>query len=283
MQVKGALFFVLATVFLSGCFAGDPPPLPTRVLAPGNPTALATLGLADPTATVTPTPRPPTPTPTPTLPPVEGLCYQPYYPARTDTTWVYRTSYASGGYAPVEYTLNMNNIVRNQFTEQRKRPNSIVESVWSCSDEGLTSTQLNALLFVSPIRFDFITVKSTGVTLPALNRFTVGRTWNNNYEVTGQVQVSADGGTALVQGDIRIANKIIGAESITVPAGTFTAMRIDSTISMALTASKGQYSLPVNFSIKASAWLAENVGQIKFVTTGDVSTTTELASVSRSR
>jgi hypothetical protein len=283
MKIRWFVLLILL-VLLTACDSGGnvaptttPPTAPTATALP-------------PTAT----PLPPTPTPTPILPtatPVSptpttassaatGACNNPYYPVKANAQWKYRVTYQTGGLAPSEFTQSYTNITANGFTERRVFPNLTVENGWTCSSEGLLAAQFANLNTGGPSQFKFETLKSSGVTVPAAATLKVGATWNNGYEV--KAQISTGNTTNQAQGKITQAHKIVGQESVTVPAGTYNAFKVETDFSMALSIVVGGVTVPTNFNFKVTSWFAPNVGLVKSVTASEaLAATTELQSLTQ--
>jgi hypothetical protein len=77
----------------------------------------------------------------------------------------------------------------------------------------------------------------------------------------------------------------IGNESVTVPAGTFDALKVTVNVTLNVDATYEGITLPVSFSGDYTYWFAPNVGWVKASGTGNVlgssfSDTTELQSYS---
>jgi len=125
------------------------------------------------------------------------------------------------------------------------------------------------------VNADFHTTASSGVTLPASIK--PGDTWTQALTLEGiedlnGLQIPAKNETS---NDCTAA----GIESVTVPAGTFDALRFDcqTNTDIMITMSGNDIEQTIDFT--ASNWYAEGVGLIKTVTTGSgLDSTIELVS-----
>ena len=226
-----------------------PTPIPTPVRAP---TVEATETSAA-TATSAPTEFP-TPASTPTV--FATLCDHPYYPVSQTAQWEYNLTAAS---AQSTYTKTITNLTTNSFTERRVFNDVTTENTWTCTSDGLTAAQFTNLNIHGQTQFKFDTVRSTGINFPPAEQWIIGKTWTNNYDVQGQLVTN--GVTMSGTGRVDIQNSIVSQEQITVPAGTYTALRLDSVITIRLTPSG--FGFPVTLTPYQTSWYARDVGLVK--------------------
>ena len=88
---------------------------------------------------------------------------------------------------------------------------------------------------------------------------------------------------AEASGNVQMNFSATGMESVTVPAGTFDALRVEVDVSLDIEATYSGLSLPVTFSGDYTYWFAPGVGWVRASGTGSVlgssfSDTTELQS-----
>ena len=217
---------------------------------------------------------PPTNTPPPTT--TATLCDNAYYPVNANSEWKYRTASTDGKTPSAEHTLTYTNISPNSFIDHRVFSNLLLDNPWSCTPQGLIAGQVpNVGLLASP-QFKIESLQPTGVTVPPANAWKIGTTWTNGYTVKGTM---VNGGqTMTAQGPIEITNKIVTQETVKVPAGSFTAFRVDGTLKSNLTTSLGFIDVPVNIDYASSSWYVQNIGLVKMTTTGTLGSVTELTS-----
>jgi hypothetical protein len=120
------------------------------------------------------------------------------------------------------------------------------------------------------------------VTLPS--EISPGDTWSQTFTLEGTQNVTADQ-TSNVVGQVKYDSTAVSVESVTVPAGTFDALRVEGPNSMDLTVEMSGFTVPMTISGTLVRWYAPGVGYVKSVETSnvfdiDVEITTELASYS---
>jgi hypothetical protein len=198
----------------------------------------------------------PKPSPTPV-----SLCDNRYFPSRLGNTWDYSGSNTATG------DYNRTDTVTRSSTEAFSVDTTLSGITYgvnyTCSSAGLTADnpiQQYAGAFVSGPNAP-VTVKLTsvqGITLPA--KIAPGNTWQQtaDFEATSP-QLNANG--RLVFDYVAV-----GYENVTVPSGTFNALRVDATIRIEVSAfhiEAGTYTV--------STWLAPDVGLVKSDGTSHVS------------
>jgi len=187
-------------------------------------------------------------TPTPA-----SVCYNPYFPSRIDDTWEYSgANSAIGGYTRTDTITNSG---AEAFSQQTILSNVTYSVAYTCSSTGLTSTDpiqqyAGALLSGpnSPVKVKL--TSNSGISLPA--KITPGDTW----------QQTADWGATSpeinLNGRFVFDYTAVGYESVTVPFGTFDALRVDGTIEIEVTGFRilaGTYT--------TTTWLVPDVGIVK--------------------
>ena len=209
-------------------------------------------------------------------------CDHPYYPVREGAQWRYRLT--TQGNAPIEQIITTSNLAGDTFTERHEfSSGGTLTRGWRCGSEGLSALQYGN--FSTPqTTLQMTTVRSEGVTIPAADRWQPGATWDSRYEVRGGVAGANNNNPGMeMSGPIEINSRIVGQESVTVPAGTFDAMKVESTLTARLTTSAGGRSVsmpPTTF--RTNAWYARGVGVVKIEQVGGFgSTMTELLSATQ--
>jgi len=120
---------------------------------------------------------------------------------------------------------------------------------------------------------------SSGLTFPS--QINPSDQWQQTLDFTGNVTVSNE--EAEATGDAQMNFNAVGNESVTVPAGTFDAVKVDVNVTLNINASYAGITLPVTFSGDYTYWFAQGIGWVKATGTGNVlgnsfSETTELQS-----
>ena len=220
-------------------------------------------------------------TPAPTA--VATLCGVPYYPVRAGLEKQYRVSYSTRGLPPATYTETHADITADSFKLRYAFPDLTVDTGWNCTPEGMVALEYGKLDFAREqnTRFKLETVGRSGVTVPATPVWRVGGTWKSRYEIKSTISAGQKGepqgeGT----GTIEIENRIIGEEEVTVAAGKFRALKVESVFKMQMTVRVSTMSVPTSTDMKNISWFAEGVGMVKAESTGDFAgATTELVSL----
>ncbi|MCA1553040.1 MAG: hypothetical protein LC737_01545, partial [Chloroflexi bacterium] len=189
---------------------------------------------------------------------VSAACNHPYYPVSATATWEYRNT--TTGLPPSNFTQSETNVGANGFTEHRVFQNLVTDNTWRCDSTGLISTQFGNLSFTQG-QFQMQTTKNTGVTIPPPSDWKVGTAWNYSYEIKGTM--TAAGNAVNAQGTVDVSNKIVGQESVTVPAGTYNALKVESATGMKLSIVTGSVNMPMSIDTKSNIWFAQNVGMVK--------------------
>jgi hypothetical protein len=144
---------------------------------------------------------------------------------------------------------------------------------WTCTKAGLLQLQNNggalSAMASGPDGTATVTTKSnTGITLPLNPK--PGDTWTQ----TTEVEIKGSGVT--VDAKSTSTYKAVGQESVTVPGGTFDAMRIDGTVNSVATFADGK-SMPVNGTV--SSWWVRGKGMVKAISsTSSIDTEIDLQS-----
>ena len=186
-------------------------------------------------------------------------CDHPYLPLRSGSSWSYATpdgtmtwgvSGASGSDASAEATMEI------------AMPEVSMTVHWSCSSAGIVSYDfgnLTAAGLGNIVNMDV--VDSSGAFLPAADLLAPGYSWPSNYTVVMHVsQEGFDVDWTMVVSETWTAT---GIESVTVPAGTFEALRVDGNESVSMTG-MGQ---DVNVAVNMTYWYAKGVGVVRYTST----------------
>jgi hypothetical protein len=242
---------------------------------PSAPSATATTA-APPTTvptiqpTVVPTVPPATAPPeATTAPALAGACDHPYFPVRATSRWSYRIQ----GAVASDFVETHMPTSPTGFLVRMAFPDVSVDSEWRCGPDGLTALQASRLS-TAQTQLRFVSTSVTGVTFPPADRWTPGSSWTTAYEVQGDP--SAVGGN-LARGKITVTSTVAGEESVSVPAGSYTAMKVTQHTTLDLSVTVRDFSAPMNISFESTSWFARGVGMVKTVGGGELGeSTTEL-------
>ncbi|HKV42820.1 MAG TPA: hypothetical protein VJX67_26715, partial [Blastocatellia bacterium] len=187
----------------------------------------------------------------------------------------YQTSFASGIH-PYSYTVTFGDITAHSFKRHQESSNGLqLDSTWQCQSDGLAAMQYGDLS-MPETRLKLDTQRAGGVTLPSAAKWQKGAKWSNSYEVTGQMSLGGPRPVD-VQGTISVANEIVAEETVTVPAGTYDAFKVVSTITQDLSL-RNTRAAPIRMSFGSSSWYVKDVGMVKALSQ-DLKSTTVLSAV----
>lgn len=213
--------------------------------------------------------------------PTASLCTNAYYPVREGATWNYKSTGGPAG--EYSFTDTITSAREDSFTLSTQIADLTRTQEWACKPEGLIALQLGgaptAMLNSQNIQLNLDVKNSSGVTFPS--QMNVGDQWQQNVDVQGNVSVANE--EAEATGNAQMNFAAIGKEGLTVPAGTFDALKVKVEVTLNINAAYEGITLPVTFSGEYTYWFVPDVGWVKATGTGSVlgssfSETTELQS-----
>lgn len=244
------------------------PPMTETQAAQASPTAIGTEVLLTAEGTSMPFPD-------------AGLCANTYYPIRQGATWTYRSTGGPAG--EYSFTDTITAVGQDSFTLTTQIGGLTNLQDWNCTPEGLLAHQLGgapaAMLNSQGIQLRLNATNASGVVFPS--QINPGDTWQHTLDVAGNVTVTNE--EAEATGTAQMNFSALGNESVTVPAGTFDALKIQVDTTLNVDASYEGITLPVAFRGAHTYWFAPGVGWVKSTGTGNFlaasfSETTELQS-----
>jgi hypothetical protein len=205
------------------------------------------------------------------------LCDQPFSPSRPGWEWQYRVS----GERSSTYSIRKTNITDSSYIQVRQGPTGKEESSYRCTPEGIFPVDFGTQgggrveAGAQPVSYDLEVVKVTGVAIPDYDRWAVGSSWKLVLEVRGTGQ---QGPLRFnIGGTLETTYRVVAQETVSTPAGRFTAFRLQTTFVTRIRANAGPLSIPFNFESQGTSWYAENVGLVKSIQkTRDGENVTEL-------
>ena len=195
-------------------------------------------------------------TPSPQPPPQssgggEGECSNDYFPADEGSTWEYTSEL--GGAGAQERTLTITSTSEDGFTVAIGLAGGATFVIeWSCGNGDLTQLTPTASLYVSGGSSTVTNINHSGVTLPA--DLDAKPSWKESGEW------SAGSGGTTITGGYSSSNTAVGTEVVTVPLGTFEAMRVEATAEGTL---NGEATPPCQIT----QWWAKDTGLVRQETT----------------
>ena len=233
---------------------------------------------------VQPSPLPPVEESAAPVPPVDGNppalnadCGNVYIPVIPGASWTYSLS----GPASDTYTHSILSVGQASFVEQDAFGSGVTRmGEWSCDRGNLTALNPGgggATVNTEGLSSQFEATSNSGVTFPADPK--PGDTWSQSVTLEGSQTIN--GYNAPAKNQVNTTCTAIGMESVTVPAGTFEALRVDCVIEMIISVNAGGNAFDTTLNTTSATWYAPNVGMVKSVTIGNgLDSTTELTSYS---
>jgi hypothetical protein len=193
--------------------------------------------------------------PSPQPPSVQAsgdLCANPYIPAVEGATWSYTFHTDQGDNTQVDTVTDVGSDAFLVETTRSDGFNYVI--TWTCTPDGLLWLQTDGGMFSAVFQGGGLsesweTVSYSGVSIPKAGQ--AGDTWSSDQ------QISVTDSTGTRDFDIAMNFQAVGMETVTVPAGTFNAMRVDLTMAW----TSGGEGLDMTYLI--TDWFVENVGLVK--------------------
>ncbi len=197
-----------------------------------------------------------------------GLCANAYYPVRQGATWNYKSTGSPAG--EYSFTDTITAVRSDGFTLSTQAGNLTRTQEWACKPEGLVAQQFGgapaALLNAQRMQLNVQASNVNGVTFPS--QIKPGDTWQHTLDLEGNVTVANQ--SAAAKGTAQNNFTAVGMENVTVPAGTFDALKVQINTTINMSASYKGFSVPVKFTSAYTYWFAPGVGWVKASGTGNV-------------
>jgi Ca-activated chloride channel family protein len=182
-------------------------------------------------------------------------CDHRYFPLRSGATWNYATSEGSS-------TWTVTSAGGGAATMDFGVPGGTFTVHWSCGDGGVSSYDFGSFGSSDLAGFGTIEVVSTsGTWIPSAEMLEGGSSWSHEFTTT--VSGGAEGITVDITATTSEDWTASGVESVSVPAGTFEAIRVDGSATTSI--SGGFFDVPAT-SVTHTFWYAPGVGIVKWVT-----------------
>ena len=214
-----------------------------------------------------------------------GLCANDYFPVVEGATWTYA---GTGPEGDVTWVSTVTDATSEGFTLTNQFDELTAIQQWGCNADGIAALNYGggpeASLTTNGLTGTFETTNQTGTTFP--RHINVGDTWTQTFTIHGEITIT-EGTTAIADGTVTQNYSAIGMESVSVPAGTFNALKLEINIQFALQIDMGLgTAIPLSFESSGTNWIVQNVGWVKQDSTtiiegGDaIASSTELQSYS---
>jgi hypothetical protein len=193
-----------------------------------------------------------------------GLCANQYFPVLLNATWDYKgTGEEIGDYTSTD---TITEVREDGYTLTSQFEGLTRTQEWACTPEGLSALEYesgsgsSAGLSTAGMTAEFDTTNVEGISLPKV--INAGDTWQQSFEITGTINM-AEGMSAGASGTVLYDFEAMGMETVTVPAGTFEAMKLQIHITFNMVVDVQGMSLPIAFESDTSTWYAPGVGWVK--------------------
>ena len=203
-------------------------------------------------------------------PPTEtaGLCANPLYPVKQGTTWTYQSTGGLSG--DFSFTDTITDVREDGFTVTSHLNDLNLTQEWACKPEGLASLTFGSGvaggISTSGVNMDLTTSNVQGVIVP--KAVSVGDEWPYSLDFTGEMEL--EGASVDTKGTANFDFNALDEESVTVPAGTFNAVKlhVDLTLDMQFTYSN--FTAPLVITIPSDIWYVPDIGWVKANSSGNI-------------
>lgn len=193
----------------------------------------------------------------------QSACDHPYLPLRPGSSWTYSTtegtsawSVLSAGGAPDSAAATMSITI----------PEVVMTTHWDCTSQGIISYDFGNLSVAGMGEVVSMDVtESSGVFLPAASLLVPGYSWSESYTLV--LNVTLEGTSVDMTSSSAETWTAAGIETVSVPAGTFEALRIDGTQNVSVSGFMGMGGVDATNSM--TFWFAEGVGIVRYTSSSE--------------
>lgn len=201
----------------------------------------------------------------------DSLCNNPLLPAVQGATWLY---YSTGGpNGDFAYSDTISDVKPDSFILTSQFDTNVLTQQWVCTPDGLRAMQLGggtvASISMQHMIADFKTLEVSGVILP--NQISPGMQWQYNIKMEGSMDMPGE--QTQSPGIFSLTLQEVGQENITVPAGSFDAIKIQATFNAQINADFQGSPVPYTINGSSILWYAPHIGLIKSIENIDFSGT----------
>ncbi|MBL8063106.1 MAG: hypothetical protein JNK32_08820 [Anaerolineales bacterium] len=207
-----------------------------------------------------------------------GACSNPYLPILQGATWDYTLT----GPVPDTFTRSIISVEAEGFIDQDVFGTGVTrQGQWKCENGNLIALNPSggesASVSTEGMSVEYETTAIEGVTLPA--SINPGDSWSQSLTLEGAQTINGEAFPASNQTTQTCT--AAGVESVTIPAGTFDAMRVECQVNMNITLEMSGSPFATSIALTNTNWYAIKVGLVKTVSTGSgLDSTIELTSYS---
>lgn len=209
-------------------------------------------------------------------PAAPNACDNPYIPIVAGATWNYNLV----GPQNDTFTRSILAVTADGFSEQDVFGVGVTrQGEWKCDGGNLIALTPSgggsSSVTAEGTSVDFQTTALEGVTLPA--SINPGDNWSQSLTLEGAQTINGE--TFPARNQTTQNCTAAGVESVTVPAGTFDAMRVECKVTIDLALEMAGNPITTNLSLNNTSWYAIKVGLVKTISTGSgLDSTIELTS-----
>ena len=186
---------------------------------------------------------------------VLGDCYNPFNPVIKGKVWSY--SIQTGDIANTQKS-SFKDVTSSSFTSVQEYPDITTEVAWTCSPDGLLSSEFASMNITQVQDVDIETIGVSGVVFPHEDLWQVGYSWDVVFNV--KIAITIEDTVFEGEGEISQTNTIASVEPVGVLAGTYPeAYRVDSTGNFKIVTLGVESNIPTSYS----TWYVKNVGMVK--------------------
>ncbi len=209
----------------------------------------------------------------------KGGCYNAYYPATATLKKTYKTTFAGSSMPSSTHTETFSNVTADGFSQKMEfapREKNIpsghepaermtVEHQFKCQPDGLAAVEFVNMALGNQMNIKYKTLNVNGLSFPKESDWKVGKKWQIAFQIESEAALGAmkEAMKMLRKGTITMDCEIVGQESVTVPAGTFEAFKVNINISNKMSMSIAGREMPINNDIKTVSWFAKDAGIVK--------------------
>ncbi|MFA6447376.1 MAG: hypothetical protein WCW31_03935 [Patescibacteria group bacterium] len=198
-------------------------------------------------------------------------CGNPYYPFKSGMAITYHESSTNKAVESSDYTIRTVKVVGTTATIRAELGDGATADMTADCASGSVALKGSSSLGAAAEGTTFKTtvISSEGTSMPADVK--AGSTWNHSETI----QMDLEGGAAAGLGSIKMTttekSRAISEESVTVPAGTFKAIKVE--VKRTTTSAAKIGNIPATTQT-TTEWWVKGIGMVKSVTVGQEGTTT---------
>lgn len=208
----------------------------------------------------------------PIIPSTGGLCDNLLYPIRQGASWAYINSGGPNG--TFAYGDTISEVRADGFTLTSQIANLTRTQEWVCEADGLKALELGGgtttSITAQGLTAEFTTVEVTGISLP--KDIPSNMQWHYGLTIQGTIPMPT-GEQVQSNGTYLVDSQEQGRETVTVPAGTFDAVKIQTNSTVEILVPFGNEQVPMTYRGTSVTWYAPGVGYIKSIENWDLGST----------